>query len=124
MFADCCSRQGVDRVDGRLSKKDFGNLVKKLGMPSLTDKNGSTPSRLVFPWFPRARSNQIRYIVASILQTDWHQDMIIADGWKDACLYVCVLAVQSIFRMADTDESGAVDWSEFANLLVVNVSHQ
>ena len=35
----------------------------------------------------------------------------------------CVgLAVQSMFKMADKDESGAVDWSEFANLLVINVA--
>jgi Ca2+-binding EF-hand superfamily protein len=32
------------------------------------------------------------------------------------------LAVHSIFKMADKDGSGAVDWSEFANLLVTNVS--
>jgi hypothetical protein len=32
------------------------------------------------------------------------------------------VAVQSIFKMADVDASGAVDWSEFANLLVVNVA--
>ena len=35
-------------MDGRLSKKDFGNLVKKLGMPSLTDKNGSNLSTSTF----------------------------------------------------------------------------
>ena len=32
--------QGVDRQDGRLSQKDFGQLVKWLGMDNLTDKNG------------------------------------------------------------------------------------
>ena len=30
---------GVERDDGRLSKKDFGDLVRKLGMNKLTDKN-------------------------------------------------------------------------------------
>ena len=33
--------QGVERNDGRLSKKDFGELVKKLGMETLTSSNGT-----------------------------------------------------------------------------------
>ena len=32
--------QCVERSDGRLSQKDFGELVKKLGMDNLTNKNG------------------------------------------------------------------------------------
>lgn len=35
-----------------------------------------------------------------------------------------LVAVGAIFKMADVDASGAVDWSEFANLLVVNVAQQ
>jgi hypothetical protein len=35
-----------------------------------------------------------------------------------------LVAVQSIFKMADKDMSDAIDWSEFSNLLVVNVSNE
>jgi Ca2+-binding EF-hand superfamily protein len=70
-YIEYTRRKGVDRTDGRLSKKDFGELVRKLGMHSLSDQN-----------------------------------------------------VQTIFKMADQDYSGAVDWSEFSNLLVVNVSNE
>eukprot|EP00802_Teleaulax_amphioxeia_P015949 Tamp_16051.p2 GENE.Tamp_16051~~Tamp_16051.p2 ORF type:complete len:185 (+),score=48.63 Tamp_16051:936-1490(+) len=70
-YIDYTRKKGVERSDGRLSQKDFGELVKKLGMDNLTNKN-----------------------------------------------------VQSIFKMADKDGSGAVDWSEFANLLVINVSKE
>lgn len=70
-YIDYTRKKGADRYDGRLSKKDFGDLVVRLGMGSLSQQN-----------------------------------------------------VNSIFKMADADFSGAVDWSEFSNLLVVNVSKE
>ena len=46
--------QGVDRADGRLSKKDFGALVRKLGMERLTESNGK-----YVPQFPSTKETMI-----------------------------------------------------------------